>query len=115
MTKKEEKELDEKIDEAAAEMEKEMAEREKEMAEWEALENEWELDEEEINQLPRGTLDTPFCHYIKPDGVMGKEFMVENTLLRHCVGCNDEEQCWSIGQLKDLIEVERKTLLNQDY
>lgn len=57
----------------------------------------------------------PFCHYIKPDGVMGKEFMVENTLLRHCVGCNDEEQCWSIGQLKDLIKEESKTLLNQDF
>lgn len=57
----------------------------------------------------------PLCHYIKPYGVMGKEYMVENMLLRHCVGCGDEEQCWNVGQLKDLIEIERKTLLNQDY
>lgn len=102
---------------------KETNEREKEIAEWEAgewdgSETEWELDEEEANQLLKDTLidiNAPFCHYIKPDGVAGKEFMIKNTLLRHCVGCNDEEQCWSVGQLKDLIEEERKTFLNQDY
>lgn len=110
MTKKEEKKLDEKIDEMVEEMEKDMAEREKEM----------EREDRDTNQILRKMLldfdtHTPFCHFAKPDGVAGKEFMVENMLLRHCVGCGDEEQCWSVGQLKDLIKEERKTLLNQDY
>lgn len=79
----------------------------------------WNTDLEKLhNKILKEQLiaiKTPFCHIIKPDGVMGKEFMVENALLRHCVGCNDEEQCWSIGQLNDLIKEESKTLLNQDF
>lgn len=108
MTEKEEKELDEKIDRMAVEMEKEMDEREKEMEEM----------DKEANQLLKEVLieiNTPFCHYVKPNGQLGKEFVIENSLLRHYVGCNDETQCWNYDQLKDLIEVERKTFLNQDY
>lgn len=105
MTEKEEKELDEKIDKMA----KTALETEKEIREWEPSEEEWELDKSEVEMM------TPICHIIKPEGVMGKEFMVENALLRHCVGCGDEEQCWNVGQLKDLIKEESKTLLNQDF
>ncbi|MEK7123397.1 MAG: hypothetical protein AAB851_00720 [Patescibacteria group bacterium] len=90
MDKKKEQKLDEMIDKMEAEMDK-------------------ELKELQIK------LKTPECHYLKPKGILGKEYMLETGGLDDCLRCEDSGQCWSHGQLKDLIEEERKTLLNQDY
>ncbi len=54
------------------------------------------------------------CHNRKT-GEGGREYMVENRQLFHCLECPDKNHCWDGKTLAEKIFHQQRDLLNQDY
>lgn len=73
-----------------------------------------ELDKK-IERMAIDLNKTTACHFLKSDGEMGKEYMIENRMLSNCLACGDKKHCWDEKSLADLFFQEKRNLLNQDY